>query len=145
MRFMGITLLLVQVINRHGGDFYLWRLTVFKCPLFSLMVHRFLAADDECLHDHPWPFVSFVLAGGYWETSFRDHHRPGHGPVVRNWYGAGSLLFRRADWAHRIELQPGRRTMSVVLSGPRLRTWGFWTKGGWRNWRHYVYRAHCAE
>ncbi|QMW04953.1 hypothetical protein [Spirosoma foliorum] len=31
------------------------------------VLHHFTAANDELLHDHPWPFRSTILSGGYAE------------------------------------------------------------------------------
>lgn len=34
-------------------------------------LHRFFTGDNvRDLHDHPWPFSSIILWGGYWEHSF---------------------------------------------------------------------------
>lgn len=120
-------------ITRHDDQPYLTRLIVFRCWLFSLMVHWFEDGDDECLHDHPWPFMSVILKGGYWEVTDEG----------RKWYGAGSVLFRPATWKHRIELAPGLKAVSVVLTGRRIRSWGFFTKFGWLHHTRYSYRQHC--
>lgn len=151
MEFWGMTFLRVETINRHEGDPYLRRLTLFKCALFGVFLHRFLADDDECLHDHPWPFLSLILWGGYWEATHdgATHYGPTDGvlpklPLRRKWYGAGRLLLRRATWAHRVELEPGRtRPLTLVVCGPKQRGWGFFTPFGWIPWRQYDYPKHC--
>src|SRR4051794_40321026 len=73
-----------QSITRADERPYLVRLIVFRCPWFACYLHWFHGNDDACLHDHPWGFISFILAGGYWETT----------PRGRRWYGPGSLLVR---------------------------------------------------
>ena len=63
-----MTLLQRRVIPNHGGDPYLIRYTLIECAWFSIKVHHILESDeDRCEHDHPWPFLSLILTGGYWE------------------------------------------------------------------------------
>ena len=38
----------------------------------GLVVHRFTAAEDEHFHDHPWPFISTIIAGGYVEEVLHE-------------------------------------------------------------------------
>ena len=34
----------------------------------SVRIHHILSSDsDRVLHDHPWPFVTMILRGGYFE------------------------------------------------------------------------------
>lgn len=114
-------------IRRGDGDDYLLRLTVFKCPLFALMLHQFLADDDECLHDHPASFLSLIVGGGYFEDVPSG---------TRTWYPQWSLLWRRADWQHRVVLARNyrgklRRATTILVMGPKVRLWGFQTMLGW--------------
>lgn len=145
-------------ITRHDRDPYLMRLIVFKCPWFAVMLHFFAGSDDECPHDHPWPFWSLILRGGYWEWS-PCQNRPAdrHGCRVCQapdgswlravWYGTGSLLRRGSTWLHRVEIDPSKartsRTISLVFTFVKVRHWGFLTKSGWVHWTKYVWRDHC--
>lgn len=62
----------------------------------AVRVHTILRSDSaSALHDHPWAYVSVVLKRGYFE-----HTEDGR----RTWYGPGSLIFRRATFKHRLEL-----------------------------------------
>lgn len=55
-------------IGNGAGDVFFWRYTLLKTRWFSVYLHEFLRSDhDRCLHDHPWPFLSIILAGGYHE------------------------------------------------------------------------------
>ena len=39
------------------------------CKTWGARIHHIKRSDhDRCLHDHPWPNTSVVLAGGYWEV-----------------------------------------------------------------------------
>jgi len=39
------------------------------CRTWGARIHNIKRSDhDRCLHDHPWPNASILLAGGYWEV-----------------------------------------------------------------------------
>ena len=111
---------------------YLRRLRIVQTPWFGLYLHWiFLPDRDRDPHDHPWPFVSWVLRGGYTETTWTT-------PVdlqqhVRNRWSAHRISTRVA---HSIDqLQP--RTVTLVAVGRRCRDWGFWTPTGWVHYAAY--------
>ena len=161
MRLFGITIWQWETITRADNDPYLTRLMIFNCAWFKIMLHWFVGSDDECLHDHPWSFISFIVRGGYWEhVQFKDPYcllckgelrrldgKEGACPAcltkrTKTWYKAGSLLLRPAATAHRIEIGT-RPTVTLVITGPKVRAWGFWTLSGWRWWKDYRWREHC--
>lgn len=117
-----------QVIG-HADRPYLLRWYLIKPNRFcNLYFHRFVGSDDPTPHDHPWPFVTLVLAGTYIEVDqqFRERRRR-----------RGSIAFRPATWRHTVQLlsnptgsEPHELPCStIVLTGPRLRPWGFWCSG----------------
>lgn len=132
-----------EIIPRHDNDPYLDRLTIYKNRWFGAFLHKFLAPDDECLHDHPWGFVSFIISGGYWEIV--KHEDDGVTYYTRKWHGPFSLLFRRATHTHRVELEPGRTPITFVIVGDKVRNWGFHTSFGWLPWHKYKYKVHCPS
>jgi hypothetical protein len=96
-----------------------------QTPLGGLRLHHFLRGDaDRELHDHPWSFVTLVLAGGYVDVSSagEDVLRP------------GSVRYRSARHAHRVETAG---CWTLVLSGPISRAWGFWAAEGWTPWKEF--------
>lgn len=100
--------------------------------LFSVCLHRFHLSDEDWLHDHPWPYVTIILGGGYWE------HMPSGKKV---WRGPGSVLIRSSRSAHMVELDPRRgQVWTLFIMGPRLREreWGFRTDRGWVHWNQYL-------
>lgn len=120
-----------QIIKRESGDVYLDRLILIRCFLGAIMFHRIYLTDSDCLHDHPWPFLSIILKGGYVE-----HTKDG-----AKLYGAGSILFRNAKFTHRLEVyQP---TWTLVFTGSKVRDWGFHTPKGWLNWFNYKSTNSC--
>ena len=93
---------------------------------FNIYLHHFLKGDDDrALHDHPWTFISFILRGGYWEQT----------ETGRKWHAPGSILYRPAEWKHRVIItQP---SWSLVVVFRRRRKWGFWVNEKWCWWRNY--------
>lgn len=56
-----------KVITRGDNTPYLERWNIFECRYFSIKLHHLLLSDDDCLHDHPWAFISLILWNGYIE------------------------------------------------------------------------------
>lgn len=99
-------------------------------------------------HDHPFDFYSLILWGGYLE------HRPGclcfvegktrdEDPHWREivatgcrYYGPGSIVRRKAEDYHRLELVNGP-AWTFVITGPYRRTWGFLVNGEWIHYKKY--------
>jgi hypothetical protein len=91
-------------------------------PFGSVRVHHWLSADDDrAFHDHPWWFLTIVLRGGYVDQS----------PAGEDEVFAPAVRFRHA--LHRHTVYPGPRgAWTLVITGPRKRSWGFWRDGKFR-------------
>ena len=143
------------VLTRDDGSVYLKRWWMIPRNRFlNVYFHEFLGSDeDRALHDHPWWFVSILLQGSYWE------HLKGGLVVLRT---VPSVVLRRADTAHRVELPcetmrlvsgrtarylPDREipAYTLVFTGPKIRSWGFWCPQGWVHWRRFDMRNGCGE
>ena len=121
-----------EFIARNEQELYLRRLRVVSCPWFGIYVHWFHASDDDSLHDHPWPFLSLILRGGYWE------HTPGPaGSLLKRWHPPGAVRWCPARWLHRVEIDPECRPVTLVIRGVKIRRWGFQTPAGWIPWPEY--------
>lgn len=95
----------------------------------NVYLHRILRDDDDrALHDHPWDNTSLLLVGRYREITPQ-------GSFVRE---AGSLVFRRATDAHRLELIDGEPCVSLFFTGPKIREWGFFCPNGWVHWQDFT-------
>lgn len=96
-----------------------WKL---ETPAGSLRLHHWLRPDDDrAFHDHPWWFVTIVLKGGYTDRSSRGDDR----------LHAGSVRFRPA--LHQHTVYPGANgAWTLVVTGRKLRDWGFWLDGKFR-------------
>jgi hypothetical protein len=108
-----------------------WRL--LQTPWLGIYVHFIYREDlDPVPHDHPWQFRSLVLRGGYNEMFWPD---------ARTWTHCYMQRFRRWSW-HRFPLAAGHRitsvdpgTVTLVLVGRKVRTWGFWHRGQFTDWQ----------
>lgn len=93
-------------------------------------IHKILRSDDDrAYHDHPWPYLSVVLFGGYWELTPKFDE---NGDVVgqhRKWYGPGSVIFRKAHTWHILELHDGRPAWTLFITGKYTQGWGFLVNG----------------
>lgn len=118
------------------------RYILFRCEAFGVYLHKLCRSDyDRALHDHPWPFISVVLCGGYDEV----HDQTTDGSTVTVWHKAGSVLVRAAEWRHRFVLHRAP-VWTLVIVGRRQRRWGFWLPGGWCWWRqHDTEKGICED
>lgn len=113
------------VIQRHDGVNYLTRYSLLSTNIFAIKLHHIESSDDDCLHDHPWTFISILLKGCYVE----EYDKGFKG------YGRGTVLFRPARWKHRLIIN--RPVWSLVITFRKVREWGFWTKKGFVPWNKY--------
>lgn len=132
-----------------GGadDPYLLRWFVIpRNPWFNIFLHKFVRDDDDrALHDHPWWFVSFLIWGRYDEIITGD----GTKAIYRD---APSVAWRSATHQHRIVLpriigfdqssdeftDTRQPAWTIVITGPRIREWGFWCPQGFIHWRDFT-------
>jgi hypothetical protein len=107
----------------------------------KLFLHYFHQSDYAgALHDHPWPFVSLLIWPGYFEHegSYVQPPMIYHGGATRVWHRPLSILVRPALWRHRVEILPGRGCWTLVATGRKARSWGFWCPSGYRPWREHA-------
>lgn len=121
------------IMDRYHNEPYLTRYYLFlkerKWFPFNVFLHNFHKGDLDDLHDHPWPYCTIILRGGYWE----------HGPNgSRRWCSAGSIRCAGSRSLHRIELEPGVDTWTLFIPGPHLRDWGFIDNGTWKQHEQYL-------
>ena len=111
-----------KVIANCFGQDYLTRWYFLRGKWGSVMLHFFHRSDeDRGLHDHPWSFITLILWRGYHEVT----------PQGRKRKWPGMILFRRAEWRHRVELINEKPAVTLVLHFRRRRKWGYVTKEGW--------------
>lgn len=129
-----------------------WQRFVGRLP--NVYLHCIMRSDDDrALHDHPWHWASFILAGSYVEVS----HAPlqvsrlslrgadamtvdvgtKHLTLSRR-YSAGALRFNRATFAHRLVINDSDYAWTLLFAGPRFRHWGFLCPSGWVHWKNFT-------
>jgi hypothetical protein len=87
---------------------------------------------ERPLHDHPWDNTSVILVGGYDEIIDMepDHDDLAGFSQCRLIRKKGDVIHRPATWAHRLILPPEHDyTMTLFMTGPKVRKWGFWDRG----------------
>lgn len=130
------------VLDRQSKEPYLERYYVFikdrKLFPFNIFIHKFLKSDPDDVHDHPWPYATLILKGGYWEwipVFTYEGVKVGETP---HWRGRGHFRFCRADSFHRIELEPGVECWTMFMPGPQKREWGFLVNNKWIHNEKYI-------
>jgi hypothetical protein len=116
----------------------------FNVGLFSIRVHHFMRSDDaRAHHDHPWWFLTLVLRGAYYDIS-----QGPEGEVIDH-LTPGSIRFRPALHRHTVVVEHARPggVWTIILTGPNLRTWGFWPEGRFRKANKYfkMYGHHPCD
>lgn len=110
----------------HGCD-YLTRYVIVLFG-FGLRLHIWRKSDDQRnYHDHPWWFVTWCVRGGYTDISPSNPADVMSAPVLDH-LTVGALRFRPADWKHKALVDPGG-AVTILLTGPKSRVFGFWPSG----------------
>jgi hypothetical protein len=132
------------VIGNPAQPYLLRWFLVPRNRFFNVYLHCILRDDDDrALHDHPWFNISIILRGSYREVMpdkksiSTPHMRIAEMPQVSKERGIGSIVFRRATAAHRLEVARGP-VWTLFITGPRIREWGFHCSWGWRHYKDFV-------
>lgn len=123
------------VIGEPASPYLLRWWVIPRNPVFNVYLHEIRRSDDDrALHDHPWLNASILLSGCY-----AEHTIDAGGIERRAFRVAGAVKLRGARAAHRLEIMQGVPAMSLFITGPRLRQWGFHCpQAGWRHWRDFT-------
>ena len=130
------------VMDRGENEPYLERYYLFlkereRFP-FNVFLHKFLKSDPDDVHDHPWPYATLILKGGYWEwIPIFDSVGRTTGEI-QHWRGPGHFRTCSATSYHRIELDPNITAWTLFMPGPKQREWGFLVKNKWVQWQEYL-------
>ena len=129
------------VMDRVDSEPYLERYYVFlkdrKWFPFNVFIHKFLKSDPDDVHDHPWPYATLILKGGYYEWVPEFNSKNEKIGERRFWRGPGHFRLCRSTSYHRIELKPGVTAWTMFMPGPQLREWGFLVNNKWI--KHDIY------
>ena len=113
--------------DRRTGSDYMHRYYLFlkdrKWFPFNVTLHKIVRSDDPIMHDHPWPYLTIVLKGGYYEhTPLFDSKGKMIGSI-REWKGPGSVIKRGAEEYHWLELDDEKPATTLFFMGPKVREW----------------------
>ena len=131
------------IMDRVDNEPYLERYYVFlkerrKFP-FNVFVHKFLKSDPDDVHDHPWPYATLILKGGYYEWVPGFDKDGVKTCEVRHWRGPGHFRICSPNSYHRIELKEGVTAWTLFMPGPHQREWGFLVNNKWIHNEQYLY------
>lgn len=117
-------------------------------PWVKMMIHHFPPnVTDRDPHDHPRPFVTFVLNGRYFDTEWEKLDPPldlGHGDLQHYMISieelrAGAVRYRPAEHMHITETD-NAGAWTLVVMGPEERQWGFLRNDTWWPFKNYINR-----
>ena len=130
------------VYDRVENEPYLERYYLFlrereRFP-FNVFLHKFLKSDPDDVHDHPWPYFTVILKGGYYEWIPQFDSAGRKCGEIGHWRGPGHFRISSATSYHRIELDPDVTAWTLFCPGPKQRDWGFLVKNRWVQWQQYL-------
>jgi len=116
-----------RIIRVHSGyqlsklipdeHWYMRRWWFLRLGPLQIRVHHILSEDiGRDMHDHPWPFRTFILRGGYVEC------REGAGPV---WRKPGTTAAMRRGEFHRIAQVAEGGAWTLFMTMGHRQGWGF--------------------
>ena len=111
----------LTIMERDGSTPYLDRFYYMNLrPFARITIHNLLRSDQDGFHDHPWPWQTYIIKGGYWE----------HRPDGKFWRGPGYHTIRTADDLHWLEMDPSvKEVWTLFLMGPKEKNWNFMCGG----------------
>ena len=136
------------VLDRVSDEPYLERYYLFlkersSFP-FNIFLHKFLKSDPDDVHDHPWPYATLILKGGYWEWIPEFNAAGEKIGEVRKWRGPGHFRISSATSYHRVELGNDVECWTLFMPGPKQREWGFLVRDQWVQWEQYLKQRKIA-
>ena len=134
------------IMDRQYNEPLLTRYYLFlkerKLFPFNVFLHNFHKGDPDDVHDHPWPYFTLILKGGYYEWIPQFNSEGIKTCEIGKWRGPGHFRFCSANSYHRIELDPGVDCWTLFMPGPQKREWGFLVKNKWVHNDKYLQTKH---
>lgn len=132
---------LVLIKNRTADSLYLMRYVILRTKWISIYIHRFMDSDHEVPHDHPWACISLALRGTMREVIWDVEDQKESSRFVK----PGSLIYRPIRHCHKLQVKgvlPYEKRedapMTLFITGPRVKPWGFVEKDNWTLWTSYL-------
>jgi len=140
----------INITGTSPDDVYLIRYYVIpRNSLFNIYIHLFMRSDADDFHDHPWNFYTWIVRGSYKEEqpTLGKNNKPLKSKikVTERCVWRNRFAYRKATDLHRVTLvrrytlnQKDIAPMTLCITGPTIREWGFIKKGKWVNWKTYL-------
>lgn len=117
------------VIGAPGNLYMLRWYLLPRNRWFNVYLHKIIRSDDDrALHDHPWASLSILLKGSYVEIT----------DTSGKTYSAPHVIYRGSNYRHRLIVPDGNPVWTLFITGPKVRTWGFWCPKGFVPWHEFV-------
>ena len=130
------------IMDRESKEPYLERYYIFlkdrQLFPFNVFLHKFLKSDPDDVHDHPWPYATLILKGGYYEWIPQFNPDGTLNCEIRKWRGPGHFRMCKPESYHRVELKPGVTAWTLFMPGPQRREWGFLVDNKWIHNDNYL-------
>ena len=128
--------------DRTTGADYMHRYYIFlkdrKWFPFNVTLHKIVRSDDPIMHDHPWGYMTIILSGGYWEHTPVFNSKGEQFAEFSRWRGPGSIIIRKANDYHWLELNENGTATTLFFMGPQVRDWGFLKNNKWIQHENYL-------
>jgi hypothetical protein len=128
--------------DRTTGQDYMHRYYIFLKDRnwfpFNVTLHKIVKSDDPIMHDHPWSYMTIILKGGYWEHTPCFNSEGKQFAEFIKWRGPGSIIKRKANDYHWLELDSGKPVTTLFFMGPQQRVWGFLLNNKWIQHETYL-------
>lgn len=130
------------ILDRQSSEPYLERYYLFLKDRtwfpFNIFLHKFLKSDPDDVHDHPWPYATLILRGGYYEWVPKFDSNGKMIGEIKHWCGPGHFRTCGAESYHRIELVPDIACWTLFMPGSHRREWGFLVNNHWTQHDEYL-------
>lgn len=143
-----------DIVDKASGQVYMRRRWLVKPRWYTfgcgIRIHHTKRSDlDRHLHDHPWPTISLLLKGVYYELvpingwEGEPVWLPNGTEQIQSWRrNPGDIVRRPATARHRLLVpDPDAGVWSMFLMGPRharADSWGFYTPEGFVYYKDYL-------
>jgi hypothetical protein len=105
---------------------------------FNVYLHLYHHDDDRIPHSHPWWSVSICVSGALREFYTRTSHNASMPDQHKmRLVTKGDIVWRSADMFHHLEVA-GNRTITIFITGPRIKDWYFACKRGLMHHKDYA-------
>ena len=124
---------------------YLERWELARTPKDErVYLHHIIGPDRRVWHDHPWAFRADILQGGYVVARALEKGVALNRSVTSTHccpatHGHGSSFYHMGERGfHYIKELMHGECWSLVTTGPRLKSWGFFAEGRYWPYQEYL-------